>query len=251
MEGCTYLELYAGGAGAALELLFSETVNKIVLNDADYHIYAFWMSILNQTDDFIMALDRVEVNIDTWYAQRHIYDNFTDYTVLEVGFSTFFLNRTNRSGILTKAGPIGGFSQNGNYKIDARFNKANLAARIKKISEKKEQIDIYNRDTLTFIFDNLIKLNPESIFIYLDPPYYNKGKSLYLNYYNHEDHEKLRNLLREIKHLNWVVSYDDVPQIKELYEGFKTSQIELNYSLQSKRRTTEFCVYSDNINLKK
>lgn len=249
MEKCTYFELYAGGAGAALELLFSKSVNRIVLNDADYHIYSFWKSILNQTEDFIYLIYDTEINLDTWHLQRHIYENFNDFSVLEVGFSTFFLNRSNRSGILTKAGPIGGFKQEGNYKIDARFNKPNLIERIKKISNTRDQIEIYNRDTIDFISSNLNRFNSESIFMYLDPPYYNKGRSLYLNYYDPEDHARLRNLLKEIRHLNWIVSYDDVPQIKELYRDFKTSKIELNYSLQKRRKATEFCIYSDNIKL--
>ncbi len=244
-----YFELYAGGAGAALELLFSRVVERIVLNDADVHIYAFWHSILNDTDAFVSKINDTAVNIDSWHLQRDIYGNPELHSVLDVAFSTFFLNRTNRSGILPKAGPIGGFNQEGNYKIDARFNKPDLIKRIRRISSLKDKIEIHNEDTLTFIAQNLERFAGENSFIYLDPPYYNKGKSLYLNYYTHEDHENLRDLLDQIRHLNWIVSYDDVLQIREMYGNFKTSQIDLNYSLQAKRRTTEFCIYSDNINL--
>ena len=249
IEKCTYFELYAGGAGAALELLFSKVVDKIVLNDADYHIYAFWHSILNETEAFVSLINETTVDVTTWRAQKEIYENYKDHSLLEIAFSTFFLNRSNRSGILPKAGPIGGFNQEGNYKIDARFNKSDLIQRIQKISGYQSKIEIHNEDTLLFIAKNLKRFAEESCFIYLDPPYYNKGKSLYLNYYNHNDHEDLRDLLSQIKHLNWVVSYDDVVQIRELYRNFRTSQINLNYSLQDKRKITEFCIYSDNLDL--
>lgn len=249
IENGVYFELYAGGAGAALELLFSKTVDRIVLNDADYHIYAFWYSILNETDAFVALVNGTSVDMDAWYRQRDIYVNPNAHSILEVGFSTFFLNRTNRSGILPKAGPIGGFNQDGKYKINARFNKPDLIKRIQKINTYRDNIEIHNEDTITFIAQNLDRFAEENSFIYLDPPYYNKGKSLYLNYYTHDDHEQLRDLLSRIKHLNWVVSYDDVAPIRELYNGFRTSQIDLNYSLQNKRKTTEFCIYSDNIEL--
>lgn len=249
IENGVYFELYAGGAGAALELLFSEAVDRIVLNDADYHIYAFWHSILKETDAFIALMNGTNIDMDVWYYQREVYGNPDAHTILEVGFSTFFLNRTNRSGILPKAGPIGGFNQEGNYKINARFNKSDLIKRIRKINTFRDEIEIHNEDTLTFIAQNLDRFAEENSFIYLDPPYYNKGKSLYLNYYTHDDHKELRDLLEQIRHLNWIVSYDDVAQIRELYNDFRTSQIDLNYSLQNKRRTTEFCICSDNIEL--
>jgi DNA adenine methylase len=249
IENGVYFELYAGGAGAALELLFSGIIDKIVLNDADYHIYAFWHSILNETDAFIALINETNIDLDAWFLQREIYGNPDNHSILEVGFSTFFLNRTNRSGILPKAGPIGGFGQDGKYKIDARFNKLDLIKRIRKIHSFRDKIEIHNEDTLSFIAQNLDRFADNNSFIYLDPPYYNKGKSLYLNFYTHDDHEKLRDLLSQIRRFNWIVSYDDVAPIKELYNGFRTSLIDLNYSLQNKRKTTEFCIYSDNIEL--
>ena len=249
LEGCTYFELYAGGAGAALDLLYSNTVARIVLNDADYHIYALWRSILNDADAFIDKIECVNVNLEEWYKQREVYENHDNYSLEEVGFSTFFLNRCNRSGILTKAGPIGGFDQKGNYKIDARFNKSNLIERIKKIEEYRDNIEIHNSDTIGFIRDHMHTLGQNDSFMYLDPPYYKKGKSLYLNYYHHNDHEELRDILNGIRQFKWLVSYDNVQEIKDLYSEFQNHVIELSYSLQAKRKTTEFCIYSDTIEI--
>lgn len=248
IEGCSYFELYAGGAGAALDLLFTGTVNRIILNDADFHIYAFWKSILENTDEFIKLIESTPINLESWYRQRDIYnDDVNNHSMLEVGFSTFFLNRCNRSGIITKAGPIGGIEQNGQYKIDCRFNKTNLIKRIRDIANRSNDIEIYNEDTLEFIRMNLHRLQDEHSFMYLDPPYYKKGKSLYLNFYTHEDHENLRDLLSTLRDLKWMISYDNVTEINELYSGFSSSLHMLNYSLQTKRKTNEFFVFSDTI----
>lgn len=248
IEGCSYFELYAGGAGAALDLLFTGAVNRIILNDADYHIYAFWKSILENTDEFIKLIETTPINLESWYRQRDIYnDDENNHSMIEVGFSTFFLNRCNRSGIITKAGPIGGIEQKGQYKIDCRFNKTNLIKRIKDIANRANDIEIYNEDTLEFIRRNLQRLQENHSFMYLDPPYYKKGKSLYLNFYTHEDHESLRDLLSNLRDLKWMISYDNVVEINDMYAGFKSSLHMLNYSLQTKRKTNEFFVFSDTI----
>ena len=85
--------------------------------------------------------------------------------------------------------------------------------------------------------------------MYLDPPYYQKGQALYLNSYQHKDHLALRDLLAQHRDLRWIVSYDNVPQITELYDGFLTDYHQLSYSLQDKRKTQEFFVFSDSLNL--
>lgn len=249
-EGCTYFELYAGGAGAALDLLFGGHVERIVLNDADTHIFYFWDAILNHTDDFLRMMWNTSVNMDSWHQQRAIYedgDNEGNRSPFEIGFATFFLNRANRSGIITKAGPIGGTDQTGKYKIDCRFNKANLAHRIERIAERAADIEIHNEDTLTFIRQNIGRLCDAHSFMYLDPPYYKNGRSLYLNAYNHQDHENLRDLMNEIRNLKWMVSYDDVEEIQDLYADFVNRRHELSYFLQKKRKTNEFFVFSDTL----
>ena len=138
-----YIEPFAGGCGVALALLLSDKVKHIVINDMDITIYAFWHSILNDTDEFIELIKKTQVTIEEWHKQKEIFLNKDSNKLLELGFATFFLNRTNRSGIL-KAGPIGGYNQTGNYLIDARFNKKNLIKRIERISQYKDKISLFN-----------------------------------------------------------------------------------------------------------
>lgn len=243
----SYYELYAGGAGIALELLLSDDVDNIVLNDADPHIFAFWNTVLTHSESLIAMIEETPVNVDTWRQQREVYFSSDGHSSIEVAFATFYLNRCNRSGIITKAGPIGGLDQKGKYKIDCRFNKQELIKRICNIAQRANRIELHNEDTLKFIKENLSRLADKSVFMYLDPPYYEKGKVLYLNYYKYDDHKQLRNLLEENRALQWLVSYDNVDEIRELYSEFYTEEHSIKYSLQDKRSAMELFVYSDTV----
>lgn len=250
LGGGIYVEPYAGGAGAALNLLFDDVFREIHINDFDYGIYAVWYSILNHTDEFLKLITDTKITIDEWYRQKNIYVTCKKEDLLSLGFATFFLNRTNRSGIIFKAGPIGGYTQEGKYKIDVRFNKESLSNRILKIATYKSQINITNYDAIE-ILKNLdqISLNKNDIFVYLDPPYYNKGKYLYLNNYDLDNHIRLANAMKELDEYKWLISYDNVDEIKNLYKSHRMSSFELNYTLQSKKFGSELLIFSPNLSL--
>lgn len=239
----TYIEPFAGGAGVALSLLFTEKVNKIVINDYDKAIYSFWYSILNETNRFVNKIINTPVTIQNWKEQKAVFLTKDKADIFELGFATFFLNRTNRSGILN-AGPIGGFDQTGNYKIDARFNKEDLISRIKRIAHLKDKIIIYNYDVKEFINTVLMKYRNNS-FIYFDPPYYVKGHELYANFFTEEDHKIIADSIKSLD-FAWMVTYDDVPQIKSLYSDREQKLYDLNYSLSNKGKKSEVIILSHN-----
>lgn len=245
----TYYEFYAGGAGAALELLLNDHVQRIVLNDADYHVYAFWNAIIYDTENFLKKIIDTPVTIDEWQNQKRIYEDITGHDVLTIGFSTFFLNRTNRSGILMKAGPIGGQNQDGNYKLDARYNKTKLSERITQIAKKESSITIYNEDAILLMNTLRQELMLDTSFLFLDPPYYEKGSKLYLNHYNDPEHTALRDFLLNNRNFNWIVSYDNAEAIQEMYTDFSNCLIDINYSLQSKKKEKEIVIFSDKLRL--
>lgn len=236
---CTYVEPYAGGAGAALELLFLEKVRKIVVNDFDKAIYAIWHCILNEVDRFEFKIKETEVSIREWYKQKEIY-NSKESLLFELGFASFYLNRTNRSGIIS-GGPIGGMKQEGKYKIDVRYNKKGLIQRIKRINNYKNRIEITNEDGIEL----MKRQKSNSTFYYIDPPYYNKGRSLYLNYYEHEDHIKLADFLNTNSNLYWILTYDNVAPIKRLYQERETVEFSLNYFAGHKKKGKEVMIFSD------
>jgi len=240
-----YVEVYAGGAGIALSLLFEEYVQNIHINDFDRAVYAFWKSVLTHTDDLCKLIKDTDVTIEEWHRQKEIQRAQKDYSEVELGFSTFFLNRTNRSGILT-GGVIGGKEQKGEWKIDARFNKTDLLTRIHRIARYASRINVYNEDASDFIKCILPKL-PKKTLVYLDPPYYIKGIGLYENHYCHEDHVQISILVTTRIKQPWIVSYDNTRQITALYKGYKHIKYGLSYSAQERYAGSEIMFFSDSL----
>ena len=240
LVGYSYAEPYAGGCGLALRLLFEEYVEKIYINDLDIAIFAFWVSIIERNDEFCSWLESVEINIDTWKKYKKIYDLKSKNDLFELAKATFYLNRTNVSGVI-KGGVIGGVEQKGKYKIDARFKKDALIERIQKVARYKSRIFISNDDGIKFT----TKMNekPENIFVYLDPPYYKKGADLYMNYFSENDHG---NLSRYVKTMNkkWMVSYDNNEFILNLYAEINRVIYQLSQST-SNRVGDEVLMFSD------
>jgi DNA adenine methylase len=242
IKDCTYVEPYAGGAGAALTLLFLEKVDNIIINDLDKSIYSFWRAILNQTEAFIEKVQRTKVNMNEWHKQREIYRS-KNSNQLELGFATFFMNRTNRSGII-EGGPIGGVNQTGKWLIDARFNKTELIQRIRNIASYKSRIVVTNQDGIELL--KRIHKNKNQ-FTYLDPPYYIKGSCLYLNHYLQDNHEKLANFLNSHNNFYWILTYDNVKQIKTMYRDRKHYDFSFHYHVDIPKLGKEILVLSDKV----
>lgn len=243
LEGCTYIEPFAGGAGLAMRLLFEGKVESVIINDFDRSIYAVWYSILYKTDEFISMIQSVDITVEEWKIQKKIQENKEDVDLLTLGFSTFFLNRTNRSGII-KGGIIGGINQNGKYKIDCRFNKESLIELIIKISGLEDKIELYNLDAIEFI--DTVKSNRNQ-FYFIDPPYYKKGQSLYTNFFTHEDHLNLSRFIKKnLRSKKVLISYDDCDEIKKMYRVYNQEVKELNYFVETKRKGKEIFI-SNNI----
>ncbi len=240
LKKVTYIEPFAGGAGAALALLFTGKVDNIVINDFDKAIYSFWRSAIFNSEKFVKKIHSTPVTVKEWRKQKLIYTN-PKSKQFELGFATFFLNRTNVSGIL-EGGPIGGFEQLGKWKIDARFNKEKLSERISQLSLHKKQISVFKKDGLELIKDYL---NKKNTFIYLDPPYFEKGAALYLNHYKKNNHEALAEKLNKNCDAFWLLSYDDKKEIKSLYPARKIVNFSLNYNAYEARKGREVMIFSD------
>jgi len=244
--GCTYVEPYAGGAGAALSLLVTGQVERIEINDLDPAIAAFWSTVVHEPDFLAHQIRKAKLNVREWQKQKAIYREADASNPTTLGFATFYLNRTNRSGVLN-GGPIGGLDQTGNYKIDARFNREGLTERIRIISLYAEKIQVTSRDGLEIIRDACRRRNT---FVYADPPYFEKAGSLYLNAFRPSDHEALAKLLNQRAQKTWVLTYDNVPQVGELYPDRARHTFGLHYSAHRVLRATEVMVVSDSLNVK-
>ena len=234
-----YAEPFAGGAGIAITLLVNGYVDRVHLNDFDPAIYALWHSMLTYTDDLCERIECAKVTIEEWHNQRAKYFDETLIDPVEKGFATLFLNRTNRSGII-KAGVIGGLSQEGNYKLDCRFQKPELIRKIRRIASYAEQIFLTRLDAVKFVRDITPRLGKRSL-INLDPPYFRQGPELYSNYYQPKDHATLARAVGSMKR-RWMVTYDDAQEIRQLYSRYPMYSSKLNYYAQVKRMGTELLV---------
>jgi DNA adenine methylase len=246
LEGGHYLEPYAGGAGVALDLLFQGHASHIHINDADPAVFAFWVSVTQHTVELLELLASTPITIAEWFKWRSILREDFRASLVEKGFATLFMNRTNRSGIL-KAGVIGGKSQEGAYKLDARFKKDVIAARIVEIARRAKDITVYNDDSLVLLKRCKDFLPKESL-IYLDPPYYVKGKGLYRNYYEHDDHIAIAKTIKAKGFKRpWVVSYDNTEEIREMYQLVNTKTYGLNYTAQRRYVGSEVMFFSQDL----
>ena len=206
----TYVEPFAGGAGIAMGLLLNRQIEHIIINDINPGVYSFWHSVCNDTENILRLIRNTDINIENFIAQKNIYRNETQHS-LNLGFATFFLNRTCFSGVLD-AGPIGGYNQTGKYLIDARYNRQELMKKIEKIAQFRSNIEIYNLDILDFI--KKVENKKEKLFTYFDPPYFIKGKALYTNFLNEEDHKKIYQSIKKLK-TPWLLTYDNVDDISK------------------------------------
>ncbi len=241
-----YVEPYTGGASVALFLLLEGYVSRITINDIDRSIYAFWYSVLNYTDELIKLIEGTKIDINTWSECKNIQAHKKSESLLRLGFSTFFLNRTNISGII-EAGVIGGKKQTGNYKMNCRFNRAQLIHKIRKISEYKNNIQVKNLDALALVKLVKKKSHKNGTIYYFDPPYYVKGESLYVNFYKPNDHLKVSNEIKKIKNARWIVSYDDVDEIHKMYKGYNKIIYPLIHTARFPKKANEVLFFSRNM----
>ena len=239
-----YAEPFAGGAGIAINLLINNYVTNIYLNDIDPAIHSLWSCIISESENLCEKIKTAKVTIDEWHLQRKIYLEPSNHTLLDRGFATLFLNRTNRSGII-KAGVIGGLSQNGNYLLDCRFNKNDLIAKISRIAMYKDQIQLTNLDAVKFL-RTVIPTTAVNTLVNLDPPYYAKGSELYTSFYKNKDHATLALQIKKLER-HWMVTYDDAPEIRNLYMPLPMYTSSLNYSAQIKRIGTELLVLDESL----
>lgn len=233
-----YVEPFAGGCGIAWTLLLNNYVSEVHINDIDPSIYAFWACVLRHTDALCDRIENVEVTIDEWHRQKAV-QSARRPRILDLGFSTFFLNRTNRSGIL-KGGVIGGLEQRGNYLLDCRFNRVDLVRKIRRIARQKDQVCLTRMDAEDFVRNRLPSIQKRAL-VNIDPPYYRKGPELYCSFYDHQDHVNLARAVAKIRQ-NWIVTYDDTPEIRALYRKYPVISQSLNYSAQTKRVGVELMV---------
>ncbi|WP_083938849.1 DNA adenine methylase [Thioalkalivibrio sp. ALE20] len=237
-----YVEPYCGGAGAGLYLLANDAVDHVHLNDMDPCIYSSWHAILYETERFLKELDRRPVTLETWHECRNTLQTYNGGYSFDAGFATFFINRTSRSGIILGSGPIGGYGQNGKWKMDARYYRQAVRKRIEWISQHARRISISNYDGLEALVRASDDLPRHSTMYLVDPPYVTVGGKLYLNAMKEEQHQALANFLTSGQCANWTITYDDHPLVRSLYKSRHLRFLNVYYSMRNRRRANELLI---------
>ena len=239
-------EPFAGGAGAALSLLYMEETERIFVNDADPAIFDLWWTLTHRPEQFLGRLRQTRVSMAEWRRQKQVYQRTDRVSRVNRGFSAFYLNRCNRSGIIMNGGPIGGVQQKGKWKLNARYNKAELRSRCERIAEYKDRIRVSCEDGIDFIQ----RLTGERVFFFIDPPYFQKGPLLYLNALDQGYHRRLAGVLREMQDESWVLTYDDCREVRRMYRGWaNVRSYSLRYSASGRRMGKEVLITPKGVRL--
>jgi DNA adenine methylase len=240
-----YAEPYAGGAGAGLYLLFRGYASRFLLNDVDRAVVSFWRAILQHNERFARQIERVPLSVAEWDRQKNAYSS--EPMGFDLAFAFFYLNRTNRSGIMN-GGIIGGRKQKGLWGIGARFNRLELAARVRAIAQYRRTISVTRLDALEFLTSLQSATRRTRILVCLDPPYFGKGRDLYTNYYTPDDHAAIAAHVKTLR-LPWVLTYDDCAEIRRLYRRCRIYESEVTYSARDASRGRELLMLSKNVHL--
>lgn len=245
-EELIYAEPFSGGFGIGIKLLTSGDIKKVIINDFDEHIYAFWVSVFKYSKRLIKLIEETPVDLENWRIQKEIYNNYKGKSLVKKGFAAFYLNRTNFSGVIT-GGPLGGIDQKSKYNLGCRMNKQHLIEQIRGLAQYKDSVEIYHYDAIKFMA-KIVLPNQKKIFLNLDPPYVVKGSELYRNFYEHKDHVKLAEFIKDnLKEAYWIVTYDDCNLIRKLYSEFDLQEYTLTHMAGKTKEGKELLIKNFNI----
>ncbi len=239
-KNITCVEPYAGGAGASLNLLSSGKVSKIIINDLDNAIYTFWKITVLDADYLIGKIKRIEITISEWKKQKLIYS--TSKSERKLAFATLFLNRTNRSGIMNGR-PVGGMEQLSKWRINERFTKKTIIERLERIKKYRNKIEVYNLDGIELLKRLESQKKSNQYFIFIDPPYFQKGQSLYLNNYKNNNHEELSKFLTKSSLKKWIMTYNDISYIKNLYKKMQVKKFIIQHNAHYSKTGKEIMIF--------
>ncbi len=255
-NGChpdIFIEPFAGGASVALKLLNEDIVKQIGLIELDPLVADFWKTVFFDTDWLVEQVKNIEITVEQW----SLFKNSVYADRRERALACLFLNRTSFSGIIARAGPIGGYQQNSQYKIDCRFPRDTLIQRIRQAGSFRKRVAFVWRISWKQGISRirrkqeLGKLPNSNLLFYFDPPFFEKANQLYNYYFNNRRHKLLRNYILTLED-NWILSYDSPERVLELYgNDLSSANIDMRYSTGrcSNRRNEQKEIILSNLQL--
>jgi len=114
------------------------------------------------------------------------------------------------------------------------------------VEEKEEEVRLQHHDLIDSFIKNYLPKYQQNAFVYFDPPYFGKGKQLYLNFFSYDDHIRIERIINSRVNCDWVITYDDVKEIANIYKNHTLMRFDLNYSAGVKRKASEIIIFSNN-----
>ena len=230
----TFVDVFAGGGSVFVEVMNQFPQAKIIINDLDEYIYAFWEALIEKRgqDIICMLYEKGKPNVAMFIELREILQRPMD--IVTKAFVALFFNRTTFSGIF-RSGPIGGYEQKGNYKIDVRYNIQTLERRI---TELEESLLACRATCKNEDFRRIIREygDDKHAMLYLDPPYMRQGKQLYAHMMFPEDYQEMADLLQQCC-CKWIISHDNYMPFVEMFSEWAhiTDTEKIPYTINSYR----------------
>lgn len=232
-----YREPFFGGGSIGLTLVKEhKSINNIWINDFDVGISCLWTAVIQHPKalkDRIMAFKPHVKYFNEFKLELLSLDRLpdNDKRLVDIGFKKLAIHQISYSGLGTKSGgPLGGVEQKSKYKIDCRWSPPYICKKLDALTAKFNTLHVHDNRCTKVDFQTMIEDDAKKALIYLDPPYYDKGNDLYQCGFAKEDHERLSVALKKTKH-TWVLSYDDVPEIRKLYSWATLQELTVNYSI--------------------
>ncbi len=247
-----YVEPFAGSLSVGLTLLNYKIIKNVCINDKDPGISALWTSVLRYPEKLCEYISYFSPTTEAFYNYKKYFGDIKSVSkeekkatriCVEIGFRKLALHQMSYSGLGVKAGgPIGGKTQNSNYKIGCRWNPKLLKKNINKYHNLLVKTILRYKKCSSYGWLKILNDCKDS-FIYLDPPYYEKGSELYQFSFSEYNHKKLSEVLKKIKY-PWLLSYDYADEIKELYSWGKWVEIDNTCTINGPNKKTELLITS-------
>lgn len=227
-----YFDGFVGGGSVLLDIATKFPDKKLIANDLDFGVSQFWNLMGNSFEWEISQLKNMlacKPTVDMYYHLRNLKEA-PIYSRIDAAFRALFFNRTSFSGDMRRgASPIGGRHQKSKYTVDCRYNADKLIDKIERIHELlRGRLVVESRDILA-----TDHIENDDMAAYLDPPYFVAGKMLYEQGMKTEDHRKLADKLKG--RTNWVLSYDNAPQITALYDWAEIQPVDVKYCIKGEK----------------
>jgi len=238
-----YREPFFGGGSIGIAVL-DQRPASVWINDFDDGIAALWQSVIyypallkeqiRQLKPSVAAFDQIKSELSSKVPSCDSADQIANF-----GLKKLAIHQLSYSGLGTKAGgPLGGKHQRSKYKIDSRWSPNYMCAQIDLIHAKFAGLEVC---CTSVDFMALIEDTSRRAIVFLDPPYWEKGSSLYQHAFSDADHQRLADALRVTEH-HWVLTYDDCPQIRALYNWATIEVLEVKYSIAGSHTKNELLI---------